>query len=129
MLFRSNLKEGETVNEKLDASIISAVAVNAENKKSEIININNHQLNWKASQGNWLILLAQHRFKTSVTRAANNPTGGKDTTNSLCDYLNPDATKQFLEFTHVQYKKYIGVEFGKTVLGFRGDEPEYNFTP
>ncbi|MVN21449.1 glycosyl hydrolase [Mucilaginibacter arboris] len=126
---RINLKEEETVNEKLDASIISAVAVNAENKANEIISLNNHQLNWKAPQGNWQILLAQHRFKTSVTRAANNPTGGKDTVNSLCDYLNPAATRQFLEFTHVQYKKYIGDEFGKTVLGFRGDEPEYNFTP
>jgi hypothetical protein len=126
---RINLKEGEAVNEKLDASIISAVAVNAENKTNEIISISNNTLNWRALKGNWQVLLAQHRFKTSVTRAANNPTGGKDTVNSLCDYLNPAATRQFLGFTHVQYKKYIGNEFGKTVLGFRGDEPEYNFTP
>jgi alpha-L-rhamnosidase len=49
--------------------------------------------------------------------------------NSLIDYLDPAATGKFLEFTHEQYKKYIGDEFGKTVLGFRGDEPEYNFMP
>jgi hypothetical protein len=126
---RIRLKEGETANEQLDASVISAVAVNNETKTNEIIDISKHNLNWTAKQGEWQILLVQHRFKTSVTRAANNPTGGKDTVNSLCDYLNPDATRQFLEFTHVQYKKYIGNEFGKTVLGFRGDEPEYNFTP
>jgi len=126
---RINLKEDETLNEKLDASIISALAVNAESKNQQLIKINNGAINWKAPAGNWQVLLAQHRFKTSVTRAANNPTGGKDTLNSLCDYLNPEATRQFLEFTHVQYKKHIGNEFGKTVLGFRGDEPEYNFTP
>ena len=71
----------------------------------------------------------QPQFKTAVTRAANNPTGGKDTTNSLCDYLSPVAVKQFIDFTHEQYKKYGGDEFGKTILGFRGDEPDYGHTP
>ncbi|MES2277711.1 MAG: glycosyl hydrolase [Bacteroidota bacterium] len=126
---RIPLKQGETANQALDASIISAVAVNNETKANEVIDVSKHTLNWTAKQGDWQVMLIQHRFKTSVTRAANNPTGGKDTVNSLCDYLNPLATRQFLEFTHVQYKKYIGNEFGKTVLGFRGDEPEYNFTP
>ena len=99
---RINLKQGETVNEKLDTSIISAVAVNAVDKSNEIINIGAGNLNFTAGDGSRQILLVQHRFKTSVTRAANNPTGGKDTLNSLCDYLNPAATRQFLEFTHVQ---------------------------
>lgn len=129
ILKRITLNEGETANEKLDPSVISAIATNTSTKASENIDVSSHTLNWTAKQGSWQILLIQHRFKTSVTRAANNPTGGKDTANSLCDYLNPFATKQFLEFTHVQYKKHIGSEFGKTVLGFRGDEPEYNFTP
>jgi len=126
---RIRLAQGETANEKLDASVVSAVAVNSETQATENIDVSKHQLNWTAKTGNWQITLVQHRFKTAVTRAANNPTGGKDTVNSLMDYLNPAATKQFLEFTHVQYKKYIGNEFGKTVLGFRGDEPEYGFTP
>jgi len=129
ILKRIKLNQGETANEKLDASVVSAIATNNDTKVNETIDVSKHQLNWTAKQGNWQIILIQHRFKTSVTRAANNTTGGKDTVNSLCDYLNPVASKQFLEFTHVQYKKYIGDEFGKTVLGFRGDEPEYNFTP
>ncbi len=126
---RINLAEGETVSRDLNISVISAVAVDQKNKTTEIIDISSGKLNWKAKEGSWQILLAHHRFKTSVTRAANNVTRGKDTVNSLCDYLDPAATKQFLEFTHIQYKKYIGDEFGKTVLGFRGDEPEFNFTP
>ncbi|HKJ41254.1 MAG TPA: glycosyl hydrolase, partial [Sunxiuqinia sp.] len=39
------------------------------------------------------------------------------------------ATQQFLDFTHVQYKKHVGDEFGNTFLGFRGDEPDYGFVP
>jgi len=129
ILKRIRLNQGETANEKLDPSVISAIATNNATGASQTIDVSNHTLNWTAKEGSWEVLLIQHRFKTSVTRAANNPTGGKDTVNSLCDYLNPVASRQFLEFTHVQYKKYIGDEFGKTVLGFRGDEPEYNFTP
>jgi hypothetical protein len=45
------------------------------------------------------------------------------------DYLNPAATRQFLQWTHEQYKKYIGDEFGKTFLGFMGDEPDFAYTP
>ncbi len=124
-----DVADGESVSKDLDASIISAVGVDPKNKSTIIIDISSGKLNWKAPPGTWQVLLARHRFKTSVTRAANNLTKGKDIVNSLCDYLDPAATKQFLEFTHVQYKKYIGNEFGKTVLGFRGDEPEFNFTP
>jgi hypothetical protein len=126
---RINVKEGETVTRKLDPSFISAIAVNQQARTTQPVDISSGELNFTAKQGNWQLMLVQHRFKTAVTRAANNPTGGKDTVNSLCDYLNPEATRQFLEFTHVQYKKYIGQEFGKTVLGFRGDEPEFGFTP
>lgn len=126
---RIALTGGQEIKENLPADIISAAAVNLEDKSHVLLQIQNGALQWKAPEGNWQVLLVQHRFKTSVTRAANNPTGGKDTTNSLFDYLNPEGTKQFLEFTHEQYKKYIGNEFGKTVLGFRGDEPDYGFTP
>jgi hypothetical protein len=124
-----NLAPEETIVRDIDTAVISAVAVNQQDKTTEIIDISSRKLNWKAPSGSWQIILARHRFKTSVTRAANNLSGGKDTVNSLCDYLDPAATRQFLEFTHNQYKKYIGNEFGKTILGFRGDEPEFNFTP
>ncbi|HEY4148703.1 MAG TPA: glycosyl hydrolase [Chitinophagaceae bacterium] len=126
---RVTLKEGDSINYKLPDGVISAIAINQAGQSNQVIDVSSGNIDWKAPAGNWQVLLIQHRFKTSVTRAANNPTHGKDTVNSLCDYLNPDATRQFLEFTHVQYKKYIGDEFGKTVLGFRGDEPDYGFTP
>ena len=32
-------------------------------------------------------------IRAGLTRAVNNPNGGKDATNSLCDYLNPIAVQ------------------------------------
>lgn len=126
---RINTSAGQTISRKLPASMVSAVALNTTDSSSQIIDVLSGEINWTPPQGNWQILLVQPQFKTGVTRAANNPSGGKDTTNALCDFLNPVAVKQFLDFTHEQYKKYIGDEFGKTVLGFRGDEPEFAYTP
>jgi len=126
---RISLSAGQEISKALTPNIISAVAISQDNEPNKIINVNSGQLKWTAPKGNWQVILVEHRFKTSVTRAANNPTRGKDTVNSLCDYLSPEATRQFLEFTHEQYKKHVGNEFGKTIMGFRGDEPDYGFTP
>jgi hypothetical protein len=68
----------------------------------------------------------EHQFRTSPTRSATNPKGGKNADQSLEDYMNPAATRQFLAWTHEQYKRYMGAEFGKTIMGFRGDEPDYS---
>lgn len=68
-------------------------------------------------------------FRTGQTRCVNDSTGAKTTLNSQMDYMNPAATRQFLEWTHEGYKKVIGKEMGRTVLGFRGDEPDYSHVP
>lgn len=41
------------------------------------------------------------------------------------EYLNPDATRTYLKIIFETYEKLVGDEFGKTILGFRGDEPDY----
>ncbi len=71
-------------------------------------------------------MVVEHQFSTSPTRSDTNPKRVKDGTQSLEDYLDPAATAQYLAFTHEQYKKYVGDEFGKTIMGFRGDEPDYS---
>ncbi|MCC6585857.1 MAG: hypothetical protein IT168_03985 [Bryobacterales bacterium] len=63
------------------------------------------------------------QFRTSATRHVNRPGFAKDAKYSLYDPLNPAATQRFLTDVHEQYKKYIGPEFGRTVMGFMGDEP------
>lgn len=122
-------REGEIITRNIVNEYSSAVAMNTADSSSQLITMTSGKLQWTVPKGAWQILLVQPQFKTSVTRAANNPTGGKDTTNSLCDYLSPVAVKQFIDFTHEGYKKYMGDEFGKTILGFRGDEPDFAYLP
>src|ERR1035441_4116244 len=40
--------------------------------------------------------------------------------------LDPEATRAFLKTTHEKYQALFGAEFGNTVLGFFGDETDYN---
>jgi hypothetical protein len=126
---RFDAKPGETVERKLPWFSLSAAAFNSDDKSSIILDVSSGVLNWKVPEGNWRIFIAGHRFRSSVTRSVNNPTRGKDTTASLMDYLNPLATRQFLEWTHAEYKKAFGNEFGKTFMGFMGDEPDFAYTP
>jgi glycosyl hydrolase family 106( putative alpha-L-rhamnosidase) len=83
-------------------------------------------MKWTAPSGKWTVTVVEHRFSTSPTRSDTNPKNVKDGSQSLEDYLDPAATAQYLAFTHEQYKKVVGDEFGKTILGFRGDEPDYS---
>ena len=117
---------GQTLARKLPPETVGAIAVNLVDDSSQVLEVSAGELRWTAPEGKWEVRVVQHQFRTSPTRAVNDPTRGKGTANSLGDYLNPAATRQFLEFTHEQYKKYIGAEFGKTILGFRGDEPDYS---
>jgi hypothetical protein len=126
---RINPGAGEKITRKLPYYTLSAAAYNNEDKSGKIIDISSGELNWVVPDGNWQIFLAGYRFRSSVTRSVNNPSRGKDTTASLMDYLNPLATKQFLDWTHEQYKKYFGSEFGKTFMGFMGDEPDFAYMP
>jgi hypothetical protein len=120
---------GEKITRKLPYYTLSAVAYNNEDKSRKIIDISSGELNWVVPEGSWQIILAGYRFRSSVTRSVNNPSRGKDTTASLMDYLNPLATRQFIDWTHDQYKKYFGSEFGKTFMGFMGDEPDFAYMP
>lgn len=128
-LERIDLKSGEQVLKKLSPGTLSAAVINIENNEIIILDISSGEINWQAPEGSWRLITAGNRYRSSQTRSVNNPTRGKDTTASLMDYLNPLATKQFLSWTHEQYKKYIGDEFGKTMMGFMGDEPDFAYTP
>ena len=117
---------GDTLSHPLSKDIVSAIAVNRLDSTNQILDIQAGELEWLAPDGDWEVKTIKHDFRSSPTRAVNNPTRGKDPSNSLCDYLDPAATQQFIAFTHEQHKKVIGSEFGRTVLGFRGDEPDYS---
>lgn len=122
-------KGATLVDQEVDPRAFSAVAVSKSGAPDRIVEIKDHKISFVAGLDEWDILLVGSDYRTGQTRAVNNPTGGKDTTNSLCDYLSPEAVRQFIDWTHEQYKKYLGDEFGKTLLGFRGDEPDFGYIP
>ena len=76
----------------------------------------------------WEVVFVRHIYVSSPTRNFNREDGtrAKDGLYSLIDYLDPDATRAFLKITHETYRQAVGDEFGKTVLGFFGDEPDYS---
>jgi hypothetical protein len=75
----------------------------------------------------WDVVFVRHVYRSSPTRNNNRADGTreKDARYPLIDYLDPDATRAFLKTTHEVYKQAVGSEFGKTILGFFGDEPDY----
>lgn len=85
-------------------------------------------LKWTAPVGGaYELSFVRHIYKTSPTRNDNGDDGGatKDTFYTLIDFLDPEAVATFTKLIHETYEKAVGDEFGKTVLGFRGDETDF----
>jgi hypothetical protein len=121
---------GEVFTRKLDEKTICAVAVNLDTGATQLLAPSSGQLNWTApATGRWAVGVASWQFRSGVTRSSNNKSGAKDNEHSLMDYLSPEANKVFSHWTYDAYEKAVGAEFGKTFLGFRGDEASYNFNP
>jgi hypothetical protein len=76
----------------------------------------------------WEVVFVRHIYISSPTRNFNREDGtrAKDSLYTLIDYLDANATRAFLKITHQTYFDALGPEFGKTILGFFGDEPDYS---
>jgi hypothetical protein len=76
----------------------------------------------------WEVVFVRHVYISSPTRNFNREDGtrAKDSLYTLIDYLDANATRAFLKITHQTYFDALGPEFGKTILGFFGDEPDYS---
>jgi hypothetical protein len=121
---------GTTLTRDLSPDVVCAVATDKTGGTTQVLDLASRKLAWTApTTGDWEVVLTSRVFRTMPTRSANNPRNAKDTTHSLMDFLDPAATQLFKEWTFEGYRKAIGGEFGKTVLGFRGDEPGYGFNP
>ena len=88
---------------------------------------------WAApGTGTWDVTFVRHVYRSSPTRYGQREDGtrDKDSLYSLIDYLDADATAAYIKLVPETYGKYFGSEFGKTILGFRGDETDYTgFVP
>jgi hypothetical protein len=118
---------GQTFDLAVGADTVAATAVRKGDGATRPVPIADGHAHWVApAEDGWNVIVVQHAFRTSPTRSDTNPKRVKDGSQSLEDYLDPEATAQYLAFTHEAYKKAVGDEFGRTVLGFRGDEPDYS---
>ncbi len=83
---------------------------------------------WTApGTGTWEVTFVRHVYRSSPTRYGQRDDGtrDKDSLYTLIDYLDPQATATYIKLVPETYMKYFGDDFGKTILGFRGDETDY----
>jgi hypothetical protein len=120
---------GQNFSRQLDDKTICAIAYNLDTGASQLLEAKDGQINWTAPAGNWTVALPHWDFKSGATRSATNSDGQKSNEQSLMDFLDPAADKQFTEWVFDPYKKAAGDELGQTLLGFRGDEPAFGFNP
>jgi hypothetical protein len=125
---RLPVKAGETLNQTVSSSAVAAVAVSATGERVPVA-VADGKIAWSApAGGDWTVQVVEHVFRTSPTRNDANPTHAKDATNSLEDYLDPAATAAYIKATHQGYYDAMPELFGTTILGFRGDEPDYSIS-
>jgi hypothetical protein len=125
---RISVAAGQTLTSSLPSDTVGALAFLRQTGETRVLSLPaDGQLRWTAPSGNWEIVLVRHVYRSSPTRYTNREDGtnDKDSLYSLIDYLNPEATRVYLKAIHEAYEGLLGEEFGKTVLGFRGDEPDY----
>ena len=133
---RISVMPGQTLRMPTPPDTLGALAVFPTTGAVQIVPIDSSRIDWRAPAPPpgaagypkpWELILVRHMFRSSPTRASNRADGtrAKDSQYSLIDYLNPEATRAFLKITHETYKQAVGDEFGKTILGFFGDEPDY----
>jgi hypothetical protein len=120
------VKGGETLKQAVGPDAVAVTATNTTGQRLAVP-IADGAIAWTAPAGeDWSVLVVDHVFRTSPTASATNLTRQKDTTQSLEDYMDPAATMAWIQFTHEGYYKAMPEEFGKTIIGFRGDEPDYS---
>ena len=123
---RLPVKAGETLSQAVSPDAVAAVAVSATGERVPVA-VTGGNISWTApAGGDWTVQVVEHVFRTSPTKSDTNPTHAKDSSQPLEDYMNPEATAAYIEATHQGYYNAMPELFGTTILGFRGDEPDYS---
>lgn len=120
---------GAALNRTVGPEVVAATAVSTSGKKNPIA-VTGGKLTWTApaGEGDWTVLVISHVNRTSPTKSDTNPKHTKDSSQPLEDYLDPAATAAYINATHEGYYRAMPEEFGKTIMGFRGDEPDYSIS-
>jgi hypothetical protein len=136
---RIPVKAGETLYQAVGRNAVAAVAISPTGERKPVpvrcnlgfssadtIPADNDCIIRFTADADATVAVIEHVFRTSPTKSDTNPTHAKDSTQPLEDYLNPEATAAYIEATHNGYYKAMPELFGTTILGFRGDEPDYS---
>jgi hypothetical protein len=144
---RVHAMPGQTLTMPVPADTLSIMALKSSDPRQggspQVVGVipitvpSNGQLRWtvppEGSTPNeprysWEVVFVRHIYVSSPTRNFNREDGtrAKDSLYSLIDYLDPAATRAFLTITHETYRQVVGDQFGRIVLGFFGDEPDYS---
>jgi hypothetical protein len=127
---RLEVANGETVTRDVGPEVVGAIAVDTAGGENRPVEIKAGKLAFTApAAGKWQVLIVDHQFRTGDTRAVNDPTQAKTTKNAMGDLLSATAVRQWMEWTHEGYRRHMSDLFGKAILGFRGDEPDFSYTP
>jgi hypothetical protein len=120
---------GASLKQAVGVDVVAATAVSSSGEHVAVP-ITAGSIDWTApaDKGDWTVIPVEHVFRTSPTKSDTNPTHAKDSTQPLEDYLSPEATAAYIEATHNGYYKAMPELFGSTILGFRGDEPDYSIS-
>lgn len=126
---RVTVAAGQTLTIPVPPDTLGILAYNHSTRACQVLPLPaDGQLRWTAPDpGLSDVVFVRHVFRSSPTRYTNRADGtnDKDSLYSLIDYLDADATRTYLTVIHDRYAQLVGDEFGKTILGFRGDEPDY----
>ena len=120
---------GETLRTNVPTDTLGILAYNPGSGLCESLPIPaDGQVQWTAPEpGMSEVVFVRHIYRSSPTRFVNREdnTADKDSFYSEIDYLDPQATQTYINLIFETYAKIVGAEFGKTVLGFRGDETDF----
>jgi hypothetical protein len=134
---RVSLTAGQTISIPLPPDTLGMYIENGSDHSTTVLPMpKDGHLTWTAPNTgsdpytpNWLwdVVFVRHVYRSSPTRHINREDGtyNKDALYPMIDYLDPNATRAFMSTTHEVYKQLFGADFGTTVLGFFGDEPDY----
>ena len=137
---RATVLAGQTLTMPLPPDTLGAFSVKGSDRSTAAIPLPvGSQFQWTAPNEGldpgkprfpWTVVFVRHVYLSSPTRPSNREDGTNvmDARYSLIDYLDPEATRAWMKLTHEKYKDLFGAEFGKTVLGFFGDEPSYEYS-
>lgn len=127
---RIEVSAGDKVVRTLSDEVVGVIAQNRRNGESRSVPLTDGEVRFTApAEGEWQLLIVDHQFRTPATRAVNDPTRAKTVVNAMGDLINPEAGRQFIEWTHEQYKRHMGDLFGTAIMGFCGEKADFGHTP